>query len=258
MVSKMKVIDVQLDQSKLLLLPEDERTLYFSLGHAANEINALAKLLYWAANGLARNEAERRGREALELLFIRLLAGKLNESWVLLKHKYFGVGLSKKYASKLDDVTKEVFQKLRKYFGSENACNKIRNQFAFHYSPDEVAVTLPTMTDELHVYLQRDAAPNNLFAFSEALLTQALLTLLKSLGNYDSLDKLVGELFNVGVWFAQVTDALMFAIGDNSGLELRLKDPVEVQFEELPALQSVAISWFSDTSDAVNSQSGSV
>jgi len=54
----MKVIDVQLDQSKLLLLPNDERTLYFSLGHAVNEVNALAKLLYWASNGLARNEAE--------------------------------------------------------------------------------------------------------------------------------------------------------------------------------------------------------
>jgi hypothetical protein len=116
---------------------------------------------------------------------------------------------------------------------------------------------LPNVTDELHVFLQRDAAPNNLFAFSETLLGRALLTLLKSIGNYDSLDKLVGELFDVGVWFVQITDALMFAIGDDSGLELRLKDPVEVQFEELPALQSVAISWFSDTSDAVNAQSGS-
>ncbi|MDD5467982.1 MAG: hypothetical protein PHS96_09250 [Anaerolineales bacterium] len=252
----MKVIDVQLDQSKLLLLPEDERILYFSLGHATNEVNALAKLLYWVSNGLARNEAEQRGREALELLFIRLLAGKLYESWVLLKRKYFSTGLSKKYDSRLDDVAKEVFQKLRRYFSSGNACNKIRNRFAFHYSPDELAVTLPTMTDELHAYLQRDAAPNNLFAFPEALLAQALLTLLKSLGDYQSLDKLVDELFDVGVWFAQVTDALMFAIHDNSGLELRLKDPVVVQFEELPALKSVAISWFSDTSDAVNSQSG--
>jgi hypothetical protein len=257
MDNKMKVIDVQLDQSKLLLLPKDERTLYFSLGHAANEVSALAKLLYWVSNGLARNEAEQRSHEALVLLFIRLLAGKLNETWVLLEKKYFGAGLSKKYDSKLDNAAKESFQKLRRYFGSENACNKIRNQFAFHYSPDELAATLPTMTDELHAYLQRDAAPNNLFAFSEALLAQALLLSLKSLGDYESLDKLVGELFYVEVWFAQVTDALMFAIGENSGLELRLKDPVEVKFEELPALQTMAISWFSDTSDAVNSQSGS-
>jgi len=191
------------------------------------------------------------------LLFIRLLAGKLNESWILLEHKYFGSALSKKYDSKLDDEAKKVFQKLRKYFGSENACNKIRNQFAFHYSPDELAAILPMMTDELHAYLQRDAAPNNLFAFSETLLAQALLTLLKSLGKYESFDELVGELFNVGIWFAQVADAIMFAIGEESGVELRLKEPVEVKFEELPALESVAISWFSDTSDAVNSQSGS-
>lgn len=252
----MKVIDVQFDKDKLLLLPPSERTLYFALGHAVNETNALAKMLYWASNGLARNEAEKRGRGTLELLFIRLLAGKLNESWILLYQKYFGTGLSRKYESKLDDVAKESFQKLRRYFSSENACNKIRNQFAFHYSPEELAATLPAVTDELHAYLQRDAAPNNLFAFSESLLAEALLSLLKSIGDYDSLDKLVGELFDVGVWFAQVSDALMFAIGDESGVELRLKDPVEVQFEELPNLQSISLSWFSDTSEAVDSQSG--
>lgn len=254
----MKVLDVQLDQSKLLLIPEDERTLYFSLGHAANEVNALAKLLYWASNGLARNEAEQRGCEALELLFIQLLAGKLHESGVLLKHKYAGPKLSKKYYSKLDNPTKESLKKLKKYLGSEKTCDKIRNQFAFHYSPDELAARLPTTTSELHVYLQRDTAPNNLFAFSETLLTQALLELLKSIGDYDSLNKLVDELLDAGVLFLQVADALMFAIGDDCGLELRLKDPVEVQFEELPAFQSVAISWFSDTSEVVKMQSGLV
>ncbi len=253
----MKVIDVQFDKDKLLLLPPSERTLYFSLGHAVNETNALARMLYWASNGLARNEAEQRGREALELLFIRLLAGKLNESWLLLDRKYFGAALSRKYDDKLDNKAKETFQELRRYFGAENACNKIRNNFAFHYSPEELVATLPTISDELHAYLQRDAAPNNLFAFSETLLAQALLNTLKSLGDYDSLDKLVGELFDVGVWFAQVSDALMFAIGDESGLELRLKDPVEVQFEELPSLQSVSLSWFSDTSEVVDSQSDS-
>lgn len=253
----MKVIDVHLDQSRLLLLPEDDRTLYFSLGHAANEVNMLAKLLYWSSNGLARNEAEQRGCEALELLFIQLLAGKLHESWVLLDHKYFGTKLSKKYDSKLDNEANESFQKLKRYFGSENACNKIRNQFAFHYCPDELTATLTTTTDELHAYLQRDAAPNNLFAFSEILLTQALLELLKSIDDFDSIDKLVVELFDVGVWFMRVADALMFAIGDGSGIELRLKDPVEVNFEELPTFDSMAISWFSDTSKTVKTQSGS-
>jgi hypothetical protein len=248
----MKVIDVQLDKSKLLLMPEDERILYFSLGHAVNEVNALTKLLYWVSNGLARNDAEQRGRETLELLFIQLLAGKLNESWNLLNRKYNGAALSKKYDSKLDVVGKTAFMNLRKYFGSENVCNKIRNQFAFHYSPDELSITLPTITDELHAYLQQDAAPNNLFAFSEALLTQALLTLLSSLGKYETLEKLVGELFDVGVWFIQVADSLMSAIGENNGLELRLKDSVDVEFDELPKFKSVAISWFSDTSDAIN------
>jgi hypothetical protein len=253
----MKVIDIKLNKDKLLQLPELERTLYLALGHEANEINALAKMLYWASNAPARNSAEERGRFALELLFMRLLAGKLNESWELLGQKYFGPALSKTYDPKLDDRAREAFNALRFYFGRENACNKIRNQFAFHYSPEEVAAMLPGMTDELHIYLERDAAPNNLFAFSEALLAEALLEMLRQLRASASLDDLVTELFDVAAWFAQVADALMFTIADASSLDLRLEQPVDVVFDGLPDLQSVAISWFSDTSKAVKSQPGS-
>ena len=150
----MKVIDIKLDKDKLLQLPELERTLYLALGHAANENNALAKMLYWSSNAPARNEAEDRGRFTLQLLFMRLLAGKLNESWGLLNQKYFGTGLSRTYDPKLDDVARQSFKSLKSYFGRENACYKIRNQFAFHYSPEEVTAVLPSINDELHAYLE--------------------------------------------------------------------------------------------------------
>ena len=253
----MKVIDIKLDKDKLLQLPGLERTLYLALGHAANENNALAKMLYWSSNAPARNDAENRARFTLELLFIRLLAGKLNESWGLLERKYFGTRLSRTYDSKLDDAAKQALTSLRSYFGKENACNKIRNQFAFHYSPEEVAAVLPGIDDELHAYLERDAAPNNLFAFSETLLAEALIALLRQLRANASLEDLVGELFDVAAWFAQVADALMFTISDVSGIDLRSDQPMEVVFESLPDLRSVALSWFADTSDAIHSASDS-
>jgi hypothetical protein len=252
----MKIIDITLDKDKLLQLPEPERTLYLALGHAANENNALAKLLYCSSNSPARNDAEDHGRLTLELLFIQLLAGKLNESWRLLEQKYFGAGLSKTYDSKLDDSAKQAFKALKSYFGRDNACSKIRNQFSFHYSPEDVATVLPSISDELHAYLERDAAPNNLFAFSEILLAEALLSVFKQLQANATLEGLVAELFDVAVWFSQVADALMFILSDASGVDLRLRNAVEVIFEDISDLKSVAIPWFTDTTSAINLAAG--
>lgn len=253
----MKVIDVQLQKDRLLTVPELERTLFLALGHAANELNAITKMLYWAANAPANTDAEDHGRFTILLLLIRLLAGKLNESWELLRTKFFGATLSHTYEPKLDDRATSALKSLKAYFGKENDCTRIRNRFAFHYSPDEVAAVLPDIDEQLHLYLERDVAPNNLFFFSEALLSQALLTLLEQDDKKMSLEDLAGELFKVAAWFAQLTDALMHAIIDTHGEELRSGEPQEIHFEGLQEFRSVALPWFTDTSNAIRLKSGS-
>ena len=88
-------------------------------------------------------------------------------------------------------------------------------------------------------------------------MAEALVASLKSLNANASLEHLVGELFHIGAEFAQAADALMFQIVEDSGLELRSTDPVEVQFERLPEFGAVSISWFSDTADTMTSQPSS-
>lgn len=252
----MKVVDVQLQKGNLLTVPDRERTLFLALGHAGNEINAIAKMLYWAANAPARNDAEDHGRLTMLLLLTRLLAGKLSESWELLRTKFFGVALSRDYEPKLDDRAATALKRLKTYFGKENASKQIRNHFAFHYSPDEVAAVLSDVDEELHLYMEREAAPNNLFAFSEVLLSKALLELLQQGEKIMSLDDLVDELVEVAAWLAQLADSLMFAIIDAHGEELSSGEAQEVRFEDLPDFQSVTLPWFTDTSNATRSQNG--
>ncbi len=128
---EMKVIDITLDKDKFLQLPELERTLYFALGHAANENNTLAKLLYWSSNAPVRNDAEDRARLAMELLFIQLLAGKLNESWRLLDQKYFGTGLSKTYDPKIDNQATRAFEAFNPILGKTTHAIRFEINFPF-------------------------------------------------------------------------------------------------------------------------------
>ena len=244
----MKVIRVELGKGQLLAMPEPERAFFLTLGHILNELNALTRMMYWAAGTPAKeNSPEDHGRFAVVLLLVRLLAGKLNEAWEFFQRSFFGAGLSKRYEPQLDDMAESALGLLKRYFGSRNHVHVIRNDFAFHYSPQEISAVLPKVEDRLPVYLEREVVPNNLFYSSEMLLAQALLEAIMDENDTDPYDSLVKELFDVSAWFAQASDGLLEAILMNHG-ELRISGPEEVQFEALENFQDVTIPWFTDTS----------
>jgi len=249
----MKVINIQLQRDKLLSIPQDERRFFVSIGHSANEINAITKLMYWASITSINSQAEDHGRFTILLLLIRLLAGKLWESWVLYKSKFFGTAISRYYEPMLEGEPANALNSLKRYFGSRNAANLIRNHFGFHYSPDDVDRVLPEVDELLDLYLEREAAPNNLFFFSEALVGKALLVMLEEEGKQTSMEDLVDELFEVSAWFALASDGLMVAIIDRHGEELRARDPEEVQFDDLLDFRSIQLPWFTETAGVVDS-----
>jgi hypothetical protein len=60
----MKVIRVEIGKYKLQDIPKDEYTFFLALGHAVDEINAITKMMYWAANTNTptKNDPEDHGR----------------------------------------------------------------------------------------------------------------------------------------------------------------------------------------------------
>ena len=178
----MDLTKVELDKEKLLSLTVPERTFFLALGHLSNELNASPKLLYWAANAPLDHEVHEAGQYSLMLMLIQLLAGKLNEGWRLFENFFFGSKLSIIYHPLLDDESSEALNNLRRYFGSTNSANIIRNTFSFHYSPEQVSDFLPHVEKELIAYMNSEAAPNNLFQFSETVLSDVLLNCLAERG----------------------------------------------------------------------------
>lgn len=254
---KMKVTRIKLEKDKLLMIPETERTFFIALGHIINEVNALTKMLYWASRAPERNEVESDGKFTLLLLFIHLLSGKLNESWELFRKSFFGTKLSRELEPQLEGKFLESLEELKKYFGQKNSIKLIRNRFAFHYSPEELSNVLSEIDEELFIYLEPNHAPNNLFCFAELLSANALLSVLPNLDPHDAYKALVDELFDVSIWFAQLSEGLMVLI---IGLYYEDKGsgkPEEIELKNLMELTDIYIPWFAETSNVIPSNSDS-
>lgn len=243
----MKVIKVELDKDRILSMPELEHTFFFALGHVANEINATTKMMYWAANAPNKNDVDQHGNFTLTLYLTRILAGQLNEAWEFFRKSFFRSTLSRDYEPRLDSENSERLQKLKRYFNSTNHCKRIRNHFAFHFSASDIKDTLPNVGDDLLIYLEQGDAPNNLFYCSEVILAHALLNLLYGDPNYNHFDSLVEELFEIALYFVQISDGLMEAIIAKNGIEMKVKNPEIVKFEKLVPFEKINIPWFSDT-----------
>ncbi len=244
----MSVIRAEISKPKLTSLPADEQTLLLGLAHLYNEVNALTKVLYWSAITPAETPAEKDGCLFLQLTFIQLLAGKLNEGWELLTGHYFGTALSRVYDSSLAPSGVEALAHLRRYFGRTNPIHAIRNSFAFHYQPQELATVLPQLADPLCAYMEAHVAPNNLFFFAETLVLQALSNLLSMLPRTRTFEQLIDELFKVAASFAAASDAIIDSMLSATPHPLTVGEPEQLAFSSLRRFEDVFIPWFTDTS----------
>jgi hypothetical protein len=145
----MTIYKTKFSKKRLLDLPADECTLFLSLAHLSNEIVALDKLIIWSFDLSSENEAVGDGQTALCFMLIKLLSGKLKEGYNLLIKKFFGTKLSHEYEQFLPDECEETLARLKQYFSKSNAINHVRNNYAFHYTLDELNEALPNTPEDL-------------------------------------------------------------------------------------------------------------
>ncbi len=244
----MNVIKVRLNSEKLKQLPGEDRNLFIGLGHIFNEINAITKMLYWTCNAPQQNKAEENGQYAMILLIIKILAGKLYESWKFFKTLYFRTRISIEYDPKLNGEPKETFDKLKKYFRKGNHINTIRNNFGFHYSLGKTGEMLNRIDTDFDIYLERNVLPNNLFYFVEVLDAIALLDGIGfDIDNHDSEKELINlsdELLEVGQWFLCTADGLMDLIIEKQGVDNKEDEIEPIRFEDLREFTEIHLPWF--------------
>jgi hypothetical protein len=246
-----EIFRIPLVAEKLDSIPEAERNLIFALGHFANEINILSKLFYWTSHNQPKGDIHQHGSNAQAMMIARLLCGKLHEGWRLMQNAYFGTKISRDYNELYDDDGKDAFRRLGRYFGGENLVSEIRNNFAFHYSPEEIGrcYVENERDDELVMLLSTDNA-NTLYHYAEVIVDQSLLTQIRAANPEEAMKKIIDEsseiirLFNIAIGSC-LTAAFKLHLGQD--LDDLVSDTI--QLRELPGFKNIGVPYFVDTED---------
>ena len=135
----MKIHILKITDKLLNSMSPEERSFVLLAGHIENEINSLNKVFTWCLSNndsFDPTELESLANGMQGLFYARLLAGKLNEFWQVLQSSYFGSQLSRSINPHLNDQSKKSLKYLKGYFGKKNIISTVRNNSAFHYSPE--------------------------------------------------------------------------------------------------------------------------
>lgn len=152
---------IKFPKERLKELTTEERSLFFLLGYAANQIAIFKKLTVFATN----IDSEQRVRSMVEgaqtQVLVRHLVGVVTEAWELIDKRFLTKPIGKEYReSRLGPMGQASIAALQKQFGSSNILSIIRNNYAFHHpynakvdSAFEAAAANPEFDDEWNWYL---------------------------------------------------------------------------------------------------------
>jgi len=241
-----KAVEIDTKKSELTRVPEAERTFFLLIGHLANELNVLNKLLFFCSQFETSEGWERRASTAQALVVGKILAGKLSEGWELLQRSFFSSKLSQLFEPLLAPEAKEALGHLKRYFGKENLIRNVRNRFSFHYSVEDVRGVFDQMpdTDEWQMCLA-DSNGNSLYYSSELVVNYALLDAIAPGTPQQAMEKLLEETTKVTGWFIALINGCMVVFAerhllDSDGkLEMR---PVAIA--DVPSKDDVRIPYF--------------
>lgn len=241
-IFRQKILKAQLDK-----IPENERNFFLFIGHLANEILILQKLLIMCFNKPFLNNAEERVQMAQALFIIKTLVGKVWEAWKLIT-KTFDKDLSKKYASRLPCKANDALKELRLYFNkkSKSTIYNIRNKFAFHYDSGKIKSIFNKLPDDLEmdIYLEESNA-NSFYYGSEVFVNSAMLEMICPGDPKNAMDCIMRETI-------KVSDLIIYFIGNCMSLfvsDYLSNDKGKIALEtidmgQLPSISEIIIPYF--------------
>lgn len=245
----MRIFKGTLDKQALLAVPERERRLFLACAHFQNELNILHRAVVWSSDFTSNNEAMRSGQLAMTLFYVRLMAGKLHEAWKAFGKLMFSSPETIALQASLSPRGREALKRLKKYFGGRNLIAGIRNDFAFHFTPEALEDQLRKTEEPLSLYVENKTGVNTLVYFAEVLATFAISDRADSRGLEMGLDAVVREVGEIGGEFVSLSDSLLHVLLTRFGAEVWQGAASEVELPPLKQFDSVEMPWFVDTSD---------
>jgi hypothetical protein len=242
----MELVKIGIPKSELLLIPENERIFFVQLTNLLNDLIILRKLIYFSSSTEESNDTIRKALNSQALFLLRLQAGKLSEGWQLLQNYFFKSQLSQDYENRLSPEGKNDLAGIKKYFNNRNIVSLIRNEFAFHYSP-ESAVKIKELinnapdSEVFELFLAEHFG--NCFCFMPyVLVTFAILQSTGSPNYWEAMDKLLSEVNQVTLWFSNFLGECIHIILKKYNNLNMTKDNIEIP--DPPKLGSIILPYF--------------
>jgi hypothetical protein len=255
-----EVYQVDLTKEKLAAMPADERQLLLLLGHAANEINVLQKLILMALQPTPELKFVDHVQAGQVFVLMRTLIGKLHEAWELFVKRFQSAPqISAKYLPKLNTEATTALDGLKKHFGKQSPLTRIRNGFSFHYHDKEDLVEksfhdVPD-DDSWHFYLS-NITGNCFYYASELVVEAAVIKLANPAPNSaepyrEQSERAFGELCKLIIGVSGQIMTLfrqcMVGIVSENISDTEMSDPVEIV--GAPSLGSIQIPFFIDDTE---------
>lgn len=248
----MKVFHARLSIEGLNQLPSADRKLFFALANLQNEIRFLLRIIQWSADYSSPNEAVVHGQFALNFFNVKLLAGKLREGYEILNKFYFPEkDLVLRFQDKANPETLDALKELKRYFSKGNLLHEVRNNFAFHFSPDALENELGKSPDPLDLYIENGPDANTLYYFAEVLSTVAALREIGSPDPVFAMGEFTNVIFKAATTFNKFNLGFLHFITSENKEIIWDGHATEIDLGELPSFAKVRIPWFADTSQGL-------
>ena len=182
----------------------------------------------------------------MSLLLTRLLIGKLSEGWQLIQKSYFRSKLSADYDSRLNPAASSALADLKRYFNKKSLIHSIRNDYAFHFSPDKLDEALQSVEDDdLLIFLGSSGqASNSLHYHAEVLATAAMID---STGLSDperGFDRIIKEAVSVTGLFLSFLDGAMSLFLDDHASQVLKSQAEQLRVRGLESFDHIETPWF--------------
>ena len=178
-------------------MEEKERIFFIQFGEILNEINILYRCFLATSNLKWETEVEQKAKISQLFFFIRSLASKLYEGWIIINSGYVESTLSIKLDKALGSEATESLFKIRKYFGRKNNILIIRNKLGFHYEYKMVGDGIKNLEEieenDLKIFLTPSTG-NCIYSLSDAIIFAGMKKDLLLSNRADIFDQLMGEI----------------------------------------------------------------
>ena len=200
------------------MMPKNERTLLFLIGHAANQITLHSKLVIFSTNRTPSDSIEQRISGAQSQMLARLTIGVLDETWKLISKRFLASPIGKEFQPKLNAVGQLALSELKKHFGGSNLISGLRNNFAFHHPYDsdveagfEAAASDKNWDGDWNWYFSHGTF-NSFYFLSDVVILHSILAAVGETDLVEAQRKIMAEVRNVSEHMVNFLQALNEAL----------------------------------------------